>query len=686
MDAPAFELLEPSLLHQQIDACLMALDAQGISVDIEQRVRLNALLLQLVAERRLPRDPDALCRMVTPILAGSPDQQAICQATFKSIFAAKQDDPPVGFDRRGAAEQDDSHHSWKGQTWLARGLIGGASVLLLAAGLYIAFTSKFGLFRHQSANVEHSGFPPTVSASGIAWITNYPIEEFEPPHQAPWNRSLRWFYTEYDAPKMIALLLPWIMCVGVLGFLYSRLLAFLRREALKQNLRSLDLRLGNVSRQFGDRRLIDRLQPLRGLPRTHLRTFDAERTALASAEAAGLLQPRFKEVAVPTDFVILLDRQSAQDHLAAYNMEVVRSLRNVGLSIELLEFNCDPTICYFTRMGEFVRLEGVVRRFPDSILFIFASAEQLIDPSHDRLLPSVTFLREARRAILLTPEVDLAESALEMTLIKRLGISIVRTTPAGVSQLASLFVSTDDPSGAAPHTSDGARSSLAALVDFFTDRPGRWMQTVAPRKEDRSELQQHLHRALRPEIFRWLIATAIYPELHWPLTLSLKNAVSDPDHQGRIFDSELLAISRLPWFRNGWMPDWVRGLLQHALPNNSPCDSRCPRPSQYTAWITTHAHQCRSRSGRAERTHASRRHYDSLFADGIATNATAVLFTECMGEEIAAQAAVTVCECCSGSNFLSRHDVVHSSILNSNRRMRSPGRKRGGQPANWTRQ
>jgi hypothetical protein len=62
-----------------------------------------------------------------------------------------------------------------------------------------------------------------------------------------------------------------------------------------------------------------------------------------------------------------------------------------------------------------------------------------------------------------------------------------------------------------------------------------------------------------------LTATAIYPELHWLLTLSLKRGVADPGQSGRTMDRDLLAISRLPWFRSGWMPDWVRTLLQQAL-------------------------------------------------------------------------------------------------------------------------
>jgi hypothetical protein len=168
------------------------------------------------------------------------------------------------------------------------------------------------------------------------------------------------------------------------------------REALKQNLRSLDWQIDAVNARFGDRKFIGELQPLRKLPRAHLYALDPERTALASAESAGLLMPRFRELAVPTDFVAFVDRQSPRDHLAGYNMEVVRTLRDAGLFIEVLEFDRDPTLSHFARTGEFVRLDAVVRRFPDSIVLIFAAADQLIEPSRNQLLPAALLAKSGR--------------------------------------------------------------------------------------------------------------------------------------------------------------------------------------------------------------------------------------------------------------------------------------------------
>jgi TPR repeat protein len=550
---------------EQIDALLASLEAQGMRVDIEQRVRLNGLLQKLAGEQLLPDDPTRLCRLITPILAGSPEQQLMCEAAFKSMFGPDEQQQDTNPDHVDSAKSrhEDRQRGWAWPDWLAWGLIVGMASLIVAA-VYISVPGEFLWHRTKPGEFPKGNPTKTLPRGELDWIKNYPVEELDPPQQAAWNRSLRWYYTEYDTAKWTAVLLPLAMYLGFLAFLYHRLLAYLRRDALREKLRSLDWRLSAVNGVFGDRRLIGDLQPLRKYASSYLRVFDPKRTAIASAESGGLLRPRFKEIALPTDFIVLIDRQSPRDHLATYNMEIVRTLRNAGLSIELFEFNGDPSLCHSGRTGAFLPLPAVVRHFPGSVILIFAAADQLMDQARHRQLPTVASLKEAWRAVLVTPESAGPESPLERALAQRLGIAILRSTPAGVGQLVRLLLQVEG-GGAKRHSSLASEVNAAALVDFFADRPGRWMQSVPPRASERHELQKILSSALQPPTLRWLAASAVYPELRWPLTLSLKSASNDSGRARRALDSELLAVSRLPWFRNGWMPDWIRNLLQHSL-------------------------------------------------------------------------------------------------------------------------
>jgi hypothetical protein len=376
-----------------LDDFLDALAAKNIVVDVEQRVRLIGLLLQLSANQRMPEDPDALCRLVTPILVGSPTEQLLCETTFKSVFSSGIDSTQNKLELKKADQSEDYalRRRWSTHYSIAQWLLVGAITVLAMGVVYYGGIYVTTLFGHHGDVVTAETRPSPVPRvpMDIKWIKDYPIDELDPPKQSPWNRSLLWYYTEYDDSKWAALLLPWGLCFCFLVWLYYRMLAYLRRERLKEDLRTLDLRFADVKARFGDRKMIGTLQPLRDLARTHILVLDHERTAVVSAQAAGQLKPQFKKVAIPTNFIVLIDRRSPRDHLADYSMAVAGTLREAGITVELLEFNGEPTLCHFVRMGEFIRLGALVRRFPDSIFLIFAAVEQLIDPTRERLLPEV---------------------------------------------------------------------------------------------------------------------------------------------------------------------------------------------------------------------------------------------------------------------------------------------------------
>jgi len=73
-----------------------------------------------------------------------------------------------------------------------------------------------------------------------------------------------------------------------------------------------------------------------------------------------------------------------------------------------------------------------------------------------------------------------------------------------------------------------------------------------------------MHAYFGGKDYAWVAASAVYPELHWSLTVSLKSALKDGKRKF-VYDRELLTASQLPWFRQGWMPDWLRTALQLTL-------------------------------------------------------------------------------------------------------------------------
>ena len=99
---------------------------------------------------------------------------------------------------------------------------------------------------------------------------------------------------------------------------------------------------------------------------------------------------------------------------------------------------------------------------------------------------------------------------------------------------------------------------------ILEEEPSFWMEHTSPEPAILWLLLNELREYLGGRTFSWLAATAVFPQLHPELTMHLGCTVKE---EGQAIGSEdgLLALSRLPWFREGMMPDWLRGALLTSL-------------------------------------------------------------------------------------------------------------------------
>ena len=71
-----------------------------------------------------------------------------------------------------------------------------------------------------------------------------------------------------------------------------------------------------------------------------------------------------------------------------------------------------------------------------------------------------------------------------------------------------------------------------------------------------SGVVERLRTAFEPGLFSWLCASAVYPELHWDLTLYLASLPCMPEDL--VTEANLLRLIALPWFRTGMIPAEIR--------------------------------------------------------------------------------------------------------------------------------
>jgi hypothetical protein len=62
-------------------------------------------------------------------------------------------------------------------------------------------------------------------------------------------------------------------------------------------------------------------------------------------------------------------------------------------------------------------------------------------------------------------------------------------------------------------------------------------------------------------------ACAVFPQLHWNITVYLGNTLKTETGHSLLEVGSLTKLARLPWLRYGYMPDWLRSLLIAKLTN-----------------------------------------------------------------------------------------------------------------------
>jgi TPR repeat protein len=567
--------IEESSFVSRLSEFIEALGRRGITVTVEQRVRLAGFLAQLSAGNMLPSDPEPISNIVTPLIALTPQEQTTCRDLISEFVSQTRPVPLPNIEVSGPSEHT-AQRSWRLQVALAHVGLLGAIACLVAFVVYLALlvAPHFG----PSSEIERSKRVVEQLGSRVEssfdWLEKYPIEEFEPPTQSFWNRSWRWYYTEYDTAKTAAVLLPWVAYVGVMAWLYSLLLAYLRREALLRNLKSTNWRFDVKETRFGNRDLMGVLQPLRLLAKQYIKVLDPDGTVNASAAAGGLLRPSFKQLPIAADYVALIDRRSKRDHLADYNLEVVRTLCNAQLYVETFEFDRKAMTARSQRFGETISLGAFGHRFSNSILLVFCDGELLIEPATGRVVAWAIELSKACETVFITSKIDGERSPVERRLFDIYGLRFLNATPDGIVRMVEHLTKSRRNSATTKTKRGRPVGASGMLAAFMLERPQRWMQRTQPSRADRKWLLEVLRQGLGAAGLRWLAATTIYPELRWPLTLALKSVVQDKREGNPQLGDELIAVARLPWFRMGWMPDWLRTMLQAATADTSRGEAR----------------------------------------------------------------------------------------------------------------
>ncbi|MDM8547853.1 SUMF1/EgtB/PvdO family nonheme iron enzyme [Candidatus Venteria ishoeyi] len=376
-----------------------------------------------------------------------------------------------------------------------------------------------------------------------------------PPEPKNW-----WQRYRYWLGGLAALLLVWL---GIVLF---------RRNKLSRQLSYAGPELARLQLSVSGKRLYQGLA-LQGLAQQLHRhvpgaagNLDVVATLKQSLEQLGLFSPVYHNAPHRPEYLVLVERHSGMDQQAQLVDSLLLRLRREGVVLDAWHFQGNPRWCYpYPKHGVNPERSHLA---PD-----FAP-----DPRTPYGLDELAAHYEGRRLLLFGNGHGFVEHGLAAAWLARLSPwserALFTLEPAGqwrylenvLAQTGMLiYPASADGLGQFLHALDSAapmaaEATLGHYPALLNQRPRRWLERIPPTAGERAELRQQLHVWLGNEGFIWLAACAIYPELHWPLTLHWGERL-------KLLDEERLAkLAVLPWLRHAYLPDWLRRDLLNALP------------------------------------------------------------------------------------------------------------------------
>ena len=587
---------------EQLEELLERLRQEGFRIGVAETLRLHRLLLALV-DRGVPLDdPQRLASLLGPVLCRSASEQEAFARHVRSWWPQPLPQPlpqpsplqeALKAVEQPSALQEALQAVERRRNRLLRWLPTRPLALALAAGVAAAAVGVTGVVRwQQAARPDRApGQPmPTPLPPGGAPVGKLPIAQPEPPRlepQTPTEPATELLAREEGLlllPLDFALLLPiglllsmaavqgsvrwwwWRQARLVLQRLPSRGDPQLHRIALE----AIDTNLLALPERHRLGRALNRWQ---SLPSGEL---DGAATVEQSLRQGGWLCPQYGLRRKQLSYLFLLDQESLADQQTRQLRAWLEGLRQEGVLVEWVCFQRQPSFCHGPGgLGPQRSLAELAALHPEAVAVVVADGERFFSQVDGSLQPWLKGLAAWPRRVALTPRPRAQWGATEAELDRQL--PLLPASAEGLLALGPLLLE-DSTRTTTPATlataADPAQPPEPALL---RGGAARWLERTPPAPAVVEQLLAELRSYLGADGFTWLAACAVFPDLHWTITAYLGQQLRNGAGQPLITGCPLLRLARLPWFRLGLLPDWLRlplvlsldadqqGAVRHAL-------------------------------------------------------------------------------------------------------------------------
>ena len=249
----------------------------------------------------------------------------------------------------------------------------------------------------------------------------------------------------------------------------------------------------------------------------------------------------YRQLTQAPSYLLLIDQRAQNDHRAKIFDLLYTNLQFNEVQVSRFYFHADPKLCFNDDYPLGIPVAQLYPQNRSARLLILTYGYELFSSSTNAWSPwTKVFLQWKDRAIL-SPLPTSSWGAMEQRLAER--FTILPATPLGLAGAIEEFQAEE-----AQHWED--------YLALITDAP---TEPIYYQGDLISTLEQYYPD---PTIRKWIAACALYPTLHWELTLHIGTLLQREYLYPNLTSVEnLLELVRLPWFVDGRIPDQARDEL-----------------------------------------------------------------------------------------------------------------------------
>ena len=543
--------MKTEILTQQLIHFIDHLRHCGYHIGIEQFTSAQDLILALAAQGQLPTQLSRLRTLLAPILCHSPKEQAEFQYHFDNWIQQLEIVTPSNtptIPTPVPSSETTLKHTLR-QIQIDRRFWRGITIILV-----LVLTVSWGLNWLRSPEINTPLKCEVLPSSSKPSVIPETVPQPSPPEILPQqnNKPVTSYFSFLTEPLWFIALAPVLFFLLWHWWWQYRIQRFLTRYATTSSPDIKQLSVAAVDDQlFQSIPLLRIAQQLRKhIPRP-ARQLDIIATVEKTIQAGGWFTPVTGTQQTLPEYLVLIDRTTFKDHQAQLIDALINRLIKQEVFITRYYFDTDPRYCYPESVNSaLLTLTELGERYPHHRLMIFAAGEHFINPITGQLVDWLEQLLVWSARILFTLEpLELwgdSEQQLEQA-----NFFVMPFTEAGFTLLAEQI----NLGVWQPVDNFSYPLATSPFPELLSERPRRWLEGHTPNLATLTELLHQVQHFLGTEGYYWLSACAIYPEIRWQLTLYLGS------HLNLLTEKRLICLIRLPWFRYGYMPNWLRKRL-----------------------------------------------------------------------------------------------------------------------------